>query len=35
MAVDPAVRIDIAAQFTGAKAFKKAQKSTFDLEINL
>ena len=35
MAVDPAVRIDIAAQFTGAKAFKKAQKSTFDLERNV
>ena len=27
MAVDPSVRIDIAAEFTGVKAFNKADKS--------
>ena len=32
MAVDPSVRIDIAAEFTGKKAFKTAEKSTGKLE---
>ena len=32
MAVDPSVRIDIAAEFTGKKAFDKASKSTSALE---
>jgi hypothetical protein len=32
MAVDPSVRIDIAAEFTGKKAFDKAGKSTSSLE---
>jgi len=32
MAVDPSVRIDIAAEFTGKKAFDKASKSTSSLE---
>ena len=32
MAVDPSVRIDIAAEFTGKKAFKTAEKSTSKLE---
>ena len=32
MAVDPSVRIDIAAEFTGKKAFDKASKSTSGLE---
>ena len=31
MAVDPSVRIDIAAEFTGKKAFDKADKSTVNL----
>lgn len=32
MAVDPSVKIDIAAEFTGKKAFDKASKSTSGLE---
>jgi hypothetical protein len=32
MAVDPSVRIDIAAEFTGKKAFANAEKSTGKLE---
>lgn len=32
MAVDPSVKIDIAAEFTGKKAFDKASKSTSKLE---
>lgn len=32
MAVDPSVRIDIAAEFTGKKAFANAEKSTSKLE---
>jgi len=32
MAVDPSVRIDIAAEFTGKKAFASASKSTSQLE---
>ena len=32
MAVDPSVRIDLAAEFTGKKAFDKATKSTSGLE---
>jgi hypothetical protein len=32
MAVDPSIRIDIAAEFTGKKAFDKASKSTSSLE---
>jgi hypothetical protein len=35
MAVDPSVRIDIAAEFTGKKAFDKAGKSTSALEKNV
>jgi len=35
MAVDPSVRIDIAAEFTGKKAFDKAAKSTTSLEKNV
>ena len=35
MAVDPSVRIDIAAEFTGKKAFDKAGKSTSSLEKNV
>jgi hypothetical protein len=31
MAIDPSVRIDIAAEFTGKKAFDKADKSTVNL----
>jgi hypothetical protein len=32
MAIDPSVKIDIAAEFTGKKAFDKASKSTSGLE---
>ena len=32
MAIDPSVKIDIAAEFTGKKAFDKATKSTSGLE---
>ena len=32
MAVDPSVRIDIAAEFVGKKAFAQAEKSTFNLQ---
>jgi hypothetical protein len=35
MAVDPSVRIDIAAEFTGKKAFDKADKSTSKLTKNV
>ena len=35
MAVDPSVKIDIAAEFTGKKAFDKAGKSTSSLEKNV
>jgi hypothetical protein len=35
MAVDPSVRIDIAAEFTGKKAFDKADKSTAKLTKNV
>jgi len=35
MAVDPSVRIDIAAEFVGKKAFDKASKSTSSLEKNV
>ena len=31
MAVDPSVRIDIAAEFTGKKAFKQADTATAKL----
>jgi hypothetical protein len=35
MAVDPSVRIDIAAEFTGKKAFKQADTSTAQLSKNV
>jgi hypothetical protein len=35
MAVDPSVRIDIAAEFTGRKAFKQADTSTAQLTKNV
>jgi hypothetical protein len=35
MAVDPSVRIDIAAEFTGRKAFKQADTSTAQLSKNV
>jgi len=35
MAVDPSVRIDIAAEFTGKKAFKQADTSTAQLTKNV
>ena len=35
MAVDPSVRIDIAAEFTGKNAFNKADKSTDKLTKNV
>jgi hypothetical protein len=35
MAIDPSVKIDIAAEFTGKKAFDKAGKSTSSLEKNV
>jgi hypothetical protein len=35
MAIDPSVRIDIAAEFTGKKAFKQADTSTAQLSKNV
>ena len=35
MAVDPSVKIDIAAEFTGKKAFKQADTSTAQLSKNV
>jgi hypothetical protein len=35
MAVDPSVRIDLAAEFTGRKAFKQADTATQKLTKNV